>query len=197
MHPKSANPPEPSPLDPWIPRWDARERHAVTIRAPALLAFQAAAGLDFESVRLVRAIIRLRARLLGGRPAPREPRPFLEEMREKGWQVLVERPGELLVAGATCQPWLGDVVFHPLPADAFAAFAEPGQVKIAWTLEAHPAGPDRTVFATETRAVATDPEARARFRRYWRWARFGIVSIRWLILPEIRRRAEAEWRGRR
>jgi hypothetical protein len=41
--------------------------------------------------------------------------------------------------------------------------------------------------------VATDAEARRRFRRYWRWARFGIVAIRLLILPAIRREAERRW----
>ena len=51
-----------------------------------------------------------------------------------------------------------------------------------------------STLATETRAVATDAEARARFRRYWRWARFGIVAIRWFMLPAIRREAERAWR---
>ena len=44
--------------------------------------------------------------------------------------------------------------------------------------------------------VATDPDARQRFLRYWRWARFGIVLIRWLMLPAIRRQAEAEFNTR-
>ena len=55
----------------------------------------------------------------------------------------------------------------------------------------------RTRLATETRAVATDPAARERFLRYWRWARFGILPIRWLLLPAIRRQAEAEWKAGR
>jgi hypothetical protein len=42
--------------------------------------------------------------------------------------------------------------------------------------------------------VATDAPARARFRRYWRWARFGIVAIRLLLLPAVRREAERRWR---
>jgi hypothetical protein len=45
--------------------------------------------------------------------------------------------------------------------------------------------------------VATDAPARARFRRYWRWARFGIVSIRLLLLPAVRRAAERQWREAR
>jgi hypothetical protein len=48
-------------------------------------------------------------------------------------------------------------------------------------------------LAQETRAAATDETARTSFLRYWRWARFGIVSIRRLLLPAIRRAAEARW----
>ena len=66
-------------------------------------------------------------------------------------------------------------------------------MKIAWTLEAEALGPALTRFAQETRAVATDEQARIRFRRYWRWARFGIIAIRLLMLPALRRSAERRW----
>ena len=93
------------------------------------------------------------------------------------------------------QPWLADVKFTAIAPQEFAAYAEPDQVKIAWTLEAEELAPDLTRFAQETRAVATDAEARAKFRRYWRWARFGIVAIRLLLLPAVRREAERRWVG--
>jgi hypothetical protein len=69
---------------------------------------------------------------------------------------------------------------------------KPGQ--IAWTIEVESLGPTSARLATETRAVATDEESRRRFRLYWRWARFGIVAIRWFMLPAIRRQAERDWR---
>jgi hypothetical protein len=51
------------------------------------------------------------------------------------------------------------------------------------------------VFRTETRAVATDPEARARFRRYWAFLSPGIKLIRLLALRPVaaaaKRRAHA------
>jgi hypothetical protein len=87
------------------------------------------------------------------------------------------------------------VTFHAIPPARFASYDEPEQVKIAWTLEADPIGPALTRFSSETRAVATDAVARARFRRYWRWARFGIVAIRLLLLPAVRREAERRWRA--
>ena len=47
--------------------------------------------------------------------------------------------------------------------------------------------------AVETRAVATDDNARARFQRYWWGFGTGIGLIRWLLLGAIRRQAEQRW----
>jgi hypothetical protein len=43
--------------------------------------------------------------------------------------------------------------------------------------------------------VATDAQARAKFRRYWRRFGIGIMLIRRLLLPAIRRQAEPQWRS--
>lgn len=85
------------------------------------------------------------------------------------------------------------MTFTPLAPGHFRAFTAPGRVKIAWTLEVDALGPDHCTLATDTRALATDTETRRRFRAYGRWARFGIYSIRWLLLPAIRRHAEARY----
>lgn len=184
-----------APLDPFIPDPDIRERFQTTIEAPADLVMEVAMSFDLQSLFLVRAIIRLRERLLcASRSGPRSPVGLLAEMRALGWGLLADQPGRLVVCGATCQPWRADVRFTPIPPDQFAGYDRPQEVKIAWTLEAEPIGVMTTRFAHETRAVATDADARSRFRRYWRWARFGIVSIRWLLLPAIRREAERRWR---
>jgi len=179
-----------SPLEPFIPTPDVRERYAVTVRAPAPLVYRVARDFDMQSVPLVRAIFRLRELIMGSRRGTRVAAGFLDELQALGWQCLLERPGELFVGGATCQPWLADVVFRPVPPEHFASFAEPNQVRIAWTLETHAQGPGLTQLVSETRAAATDEAARRRFRGYWRWARVGIYSIRWLLLPAIRRESE-------
>ena len=187
--------PVPHPLDAWLPRPDIRERHAVDVRAPAAQVFETATNFDMQSIGLVRTIFAMREGLLGGRRVERKTRGFLAEMQAIGWACLERREGELFVGGAACQPWLADVVFQPIPRERFAGWAEPDHVKIAWTLEAQALEPERTRLASETRAVATDAVARARFMAYWRWARFGIVAIRWLLLPGIRREAETRWRA--
>lgn len=195
---RAAPRPAASPLDPFIPRPDVRERFEITIEAPAALVMEVAADFDMQSIPLVRAIIRLREKLLHADPPPeRVARGLLAETRGLGWGLLVDEPGKLIVCGAQCQPWLADPGFTAIPADRFAAHAEPDRVKIAWTLEAQALSPTRTRFAQETRVVATDAASRRRFRRYWRWARFGIIGIRLLLLPAIRRAAEGAWSGRR
>jgi hypothetical protein len=182
-------------LDEFIPDPDARERFQVNVAAPPDVVMRIARAFDVQSIPLVRGIFAMRALLTRSTRVTRVPMGLVDEMRSIGWGVLRENSDRLFVAGAVCQPWLADVRFHAVPAGAFLTFDEPGQVKIAWTLESLPRGTG-TVLASETRAVATDATARSRFLRYWRWARFGIIPIRWLLLPAVARRAEAEWRSR-
>lgn len=187
----------PAPIDRFVPNPDIRERFETTIEAPADLVMQLAADFDMQSVGAINAIFRLRERLMGAaRVAPRPSRGLLDDMKSLGWGVLAEQPGRHVVCGARCQPWLADVKFTALDPAEFASCAQPNQVKIAWTLEAEALGPALTRFAQETRAAATDEQARRRFRRYWRWARFGIIAIRLLMLPALRRTAERRWSQR-
>ena len=73
-------------------------------------------------------------------------------------------------------------------------FATPGYVKIAWTLRADPTRIGGSIFRTETRAVATDADARRKFRRYWSFLSPGIILIRAAMLPAVKRDAERRWR---
>lgn len=179
------------PLDTFIPDPDIRERFSVTIEAPAALVMQVATTIDMQSLPIVRATFRLREILMrAGTPPPREPKGILEETLGLGWGKLADEPDRLVVCGASCQPWQANTTFTPIPPASFRAYHAPGQVKIAWSLEAFPLGPSATLFSHETRAVATDEEAHAKFRRYWRWARVGIIGIRLVLMPAIRREAE-------
>lgn len=187
----------PALLDRYIPVPDVRERLEITVHAPAALVMQVAAGFDMQSLPAVKVIFRLREALLGTRPhEARPPQGIIEETRRLGWGVLAEEPGRYLVCGARCQPWLAEVRFTAIEPERFAAWSEPDHVKIAWTLEAEEFASNVTRFAQETRAVATDEQARTKFRRYWRWARFGIVGVRLLLLPAVRREAERRFAGR-
>ncbi|HXY30816.1 MAG TPA: hypothetical protein VEI06_08895 [Gemmatimonadaceae bacterium] len=184
------------PIEEFIPHPDIRERHETIVQAPAATVMEAARTFDMRTAPLVRAIFWMRAKILRSRVAaePIDARPFLEQMLSIGWGKLAEVEERYIVVGAATRPWVADVAFAPIPADQFRDYAEPERVKIAWTLEAERLGPETSRFATETRAVATDAVAREKFQRYWRIFGIGIVAIRWLLVPAIRRAAEERWR---
>ena len=92
--------------------------------------------------------------------------------------------------GAVTQPWKANVVFRALPPDQFAAFNAPDYVKIVWTLRADGVNAGQSIFRTETRAVATDAQARTKFRRYWSFLSPGIIIIRWMTLGPLKASAE-------
>jgi hypothetical protein len=181
-----------SELDRFTPKFDIRERFERRVNAPPDVVMRTAYDIDMQSIWLIRAIINTRKFVLGGTHDERRATGMVEETRKLGWGTLAEEPGRLLICGAVCQPWFGDVKFTAIQAEDFAAYNEPDQVKIVWSLEAEQIEPNVTLFAHEVRAVATDDEARRKFLRYWRWARFGIVAIRLLLLPAIEKRAESQ-----
>ena len=183
-------------LELFMPVYDVRGRHEIRVAAPAPTTLAAAREMDLLHSPIARAIIRAREVILGARPEERaRPRGLLAETQAMGWGVLADVPDHEVVVGAVTQPWKAEVVFRALPPDEFAAFDEPGYVKIVWTLRADPLGPGASLFSTETRAVTTDAAARAKFRWYWSCFSPGMILIRWLSLGPLR--ADAERRARR
>lgn len=176
-------------IDRFISKPDVRERHETIVRAPAELVFEVAEHFNLESIPLVRTIFHLRARLLRARYV-RMKKGLVEGMMEIGWEKLSYTPNREIVMGAVTQPWIGEVKFRSIPPARFASFDEPEMVKIVWSVEAEPLGPALTKLGTETRVFATDDGARAKFKAYWRKFGIGILMIRWLALPAMRREAE-------
>ena len=182
-------------LDTFLSHPDARERHEIIVDAPAALVLKTALNFDIQSIPSVRAIFWLRAKILGARTSGnRAPIGLIEELLGLGWGKLGEEPERYFCAGAICQPWQADVAFKAVGRGEFAAFAEPGWVKIAWIIEVEALEPAVTRLATETRAVATDPESRAKFKRYWLVFSIGIRMIRRLLLRAVQRQASRQKR---
>lgn len=176
-------------LDRYMPTYEVREMHQTRVAAPAELAWQAACELSLTRSPVARALFRARQVILGGQRGEPAGKALMEEALSLGWRVLSEIPGREMVFGAVTQPWKADVRFRGLPSEEFVGFREPGYVKIAWAIAVEPGRPDRSVFRTETRAIATDPESRERFRRYWAIFSPGILLIRREMLRGVRSEA--------
>lgn len=190
--PASPDPDAADPLlDRFMPRYEIAERHHIRVDAPAAITFAAAHDVDMNQSPIVRAIFKTREVLLGAEPdATVRPRGLVALTRSLGWGVLAEEPDRELVMGGVTQPWRANATFRALPPDEFASFADPDYVKIVWTLRADPVDAARSIFRTETRAVATDAEARRKFRRYWSFLSPGIIVIRWMMLGPLKADAE-------
>ena len=181
-------------LDRFMPDYEAVERHHVEVVAPAALTLEIARDIDLFGLPPVRAIFKARELVLGASSDDTQrPRGLLAEALSMGWVVLAESPEREVVVGAVTKPWEPNVRFRSVPPDDFAAFNQSGYVKIAWTLRADPISPTQSIFRTETRAVATDPEARAKFRWYWSFFSPGIWLIRRMSLRPIKSAAERRW----
>jgi len=184
-------------LDRFLPEPEVDEYHRLKVRAPAAVTFAAAKQMDIQASPVVKGIFWLRAipSLLQGQPfRPQGSRGIVAETLDQGWGVLAEVPDREIVVGACTQPWHEHVTFLPLPPEEFAAFSEPGYVKIVWTLAAEPAGPGESWFVTRTRVATTDAEARKKFRRYWAPMSAGIILIRYAGLPLVRKQAQRQAR---
>ena len=180
-------------LDGFLPNPEVDEYHCLRVRAPAAITYATAKNIDLMATPAVKGIFWLRALpgLLRGRPfRPAGPRSILAGTLAQGWGILAEVPDREIVVGAYTQPWHEQVTFRSLPPDEFASFDEPGYTKIVWTLAAEPLGTHESMFVTRTRVATTDQISRRKFRRYWAPMSAGILLIRYVTLPTVRREAE-------
>ena len=180
-------------LDCYLPACEVAECHEIEVAAPAAATYAAAKEIDLDDSGVCRTIFRARELLLGGERKSEDSGSLLARALALGWGVLAEEPGRRLVVGAVTQPWRGNVEFHALPPEQFAAFDTPGYAKIAWTLGAEPRGPARSIFRTETRVATTDAKSRRRFRLYWSVFSPGILIIRSRSLALVKAEAERRY----
>lgn len=185
-------------IDRFLPDPEVIEHQQIAIDAPAYVVVSTATQMRLLDSPAIRAVIKLRELAMGGEPDRRpHPSALLEQMQSIGWVVLAERAGRELVLGAVTQPWLAAPVFRSIPADEFKTFAEPGYVKIAWTLQADPVDETHAIFHTETRVCTTDAAARDRFRTYWSYVAPGVALIRLALLRPLKHEAERRFRVER
>ena len=183
-------------IERFMPIAEVSESHQIDVQAPASFTFDAARDMDVNRSSVVRAIFAIRTlpTRLRGRVSRPSPAPLLAQTLSLGWRILAQSDHEVVV-GAVTQPWRAEVRFRGVEPDAFAGFDEPGYAKIAWTLEVEPLGEAASRFRTRTRVATTDPESRARFRRYWAVFSPWILLIRRESLKLVKTEAERRFRA--
>ena len=180
-------------IEQFLPDADERTVHQIRIRAAPDAVLAAAESFDLESLGLVRALFRIRGWLLGAKPLPPHvPRGLLEQMTSTGLGDARRRAGATAGDGRRDATLGGRRALPRARAGGVRHLCRAGAGEIVWSLEADPdpQRPGETLFRTETRSRGTDPTSRRRFRRYWRLFSPGILLIRRVLLPAVRRAAE-------
>ena len=159
----------PSLIDRFMPRYDVRTRYSTQVHAPAVVTYDALLETDLLAPLAVRVLFALRVlpARLGRRPRQRSGPRTLKDLA-RGGALLGEDPGREIAFGVIGRFWaLRERSHHPIVAEAFTAFAEPGVAKAVIAFTVAPADAARSVLSTETRVACTDAASRRRFRIYW------------------------------
>jgi hypothetical protein len=187
----------PDLLDTHLSAYDVVLTEHLVVAAEPEVVFAAAKGFDFltTDAKAVTALMTLRTvpGRLRGRPAATPPtlRLATDAAALPGWVNLGEIPGRELVFGAVGTFWRADIKWHDVPAQEFAAFAEPGWGKIACHLLVRPDGPGRSILSYECRTATTDLTSRAQMSRYWWLIRPFVAYILRAVLRTIRGNVES------
>jgi hypothetical protein len=181
-----------------LPVFDHVEYHAVTVPVPAAAAWSAVGEVRFEDVPALDVLMRMRQAAVGelSPDLPVRDRPILSALLapESGFFPIVEEPGREIVLGMIGRPWADDVRREGVRGEAaFLAYAEPGDVKIAFNFRVTDEGAAVRI-STETRIVGIDEAASRAFTRYWRVVYPGSAITRHAWLDAIARRARREQR---
>jgi len=145
----------------------------VDLSAPAGQVWRRVRHAALAQSPVTRALFALRTLIDRADAAARPPGgvrldDLISSPRQPGFQILVDEPPREVVAGAIGQVWRLRIPFvHVEGPAAFAAFAEPGYVKMAWAIRVSPLGDRCSHLELEVRVGATDDAAWRRFRRYF------------------------------
>ncbi len=177
-----------------LPEPDLTEIDTVDLALPVDAAWPLVRHVDLASSALVRGLFQIRT--VPDRLAGRDRRPLalrIDELRSSperpGFGVLCDITRQEVVVGAIGQVWKLQIPFvHVGGPESFAAFAEPGYVKVAWALRLVPLSAQVTRVVLELRVQATDPDSRRKFRRYFRLIGPFSRRLRRILLRSLERR---------
>jgi hypothetical protein len=176
-------------LDDLIPTYDVRSRHEGVAMAPARDVWAAVDRLRFaDASPWVRVLLRLRG-------IPDLSHLTLRRSLDRlGFRVLVDRPGEELIAGVMGRFWAlderGTSLVTPVDGRELIEFDVPGYAAAVLSLRLEPVDEGRTRIVTETRVRGTDAAARRRLAAYWLLIRPFSGFLRRDLLRAVARLAE-------
>lgn len=174
---------KPMLIDEYLPIYDVRERHRITVHAPVERVYQAVRALDISEARLTRLLFRLR-----GLPCP--PRLTLDDFLKMRFILLDERPNQELLLGLVGKFWTPAGELRRLEPEEFIDFDERGYAKAAWNFSLTQATNGVVSLATETRVSCTDSASRRKFRLYWTVVGTFSGIVRREMLQIIKQNAE-------
>jgi len=178
-------------IDRFLPEFEARERHAVPVRAPADRAYIAARRVDLARSAAIRALFAARGIPMLLRRGARRPRTMaLDDLLRGGFVMLGEEPPVEFVLGVAGRFWTPGGGIARIGPEDFGPFDQPGHAKAAWNFRIEPRGADRSIVYTETRIHCTDDAARRRFLLYWSVVGPFSAVIRRQALSLVARDAE-------
>jgi hypothetical protein len=161
-----------SALDRLIAEPRRRELDHVDLAASTDEVWESVRHRDLPQSRLTRALFALRTlpERLAGRTVDGVVLR-LDDMQSSvelpGFQILADGPHEVVV-GAIGKVWRLAIPFTHVPdATAFAAFDEPGWIKVAWALRVVPRDDLGSRLELELRVDATDDASWTKFKRYF------------------------------
>jgi hypothetical protein len=180
-------------LDRLVPTPRLVEIDRIDLGAAASRVWEAFRHGDLARSPLVRALFAIRtlpSRLKGDKAEPGTLRvdDLISSPERPGFRVLAENPPHEFAVGAIGKVWQADIPFvYVANAEAFAAFRDPGFVKVAWAVRATPHNERDTHVEVEVRVDATDDESWEKFRRYFRVIGPGSRFIRHSVLKSFAR----------
>lgn len=161
-----------SALDRLIAEPRRRELDHVDLAASPDEVWESVRHRELPQSRITQALFALRTlpERLSGRPVDGGVLR-LDDMRSSverpGFQILADGPHEVVV-GAIGTVWRPEILFTHVPdAAAFAAFNEPGWIKVAWALRVVPRDDLGSRIELELRVDATDDASWLKFKAYF------------------------------
>lgn len=181
-------------LDEIRPNYHFYERHTARIHAPSAKVIEAIRQTTFGELPAYVGLLRLRGAVMGQKVQVSERMGqvrILDAITYPGSGFLMlDQTEREIVLGMAGRPWAGGRDAKLTDGTKYAAFNEPGAVKIAFNLRVDDAGDGWSVLTTETRIVGVDDSGRRTMARYWRLVVPGSGLIRRQWLDAIQNRAE-------